>query len=54
LYFVNDGGGGRMDGKRRDLLVDIELIWKCRLTCVSKNFKKKLKKNCIFYIVLIR
>ena len=43
-----------MDGKRRDLLVDIELIWKCRLTCVSKNFKKKLKKNCIFYIVLIR
>jgi hypothetical protein len=45
LYFINDGGGRRMDGKGRDLLVDIELIWKCRLTCVSKNFKKKLKKK---------
>jgi len=26
LYFINDGGGRRMDGKGRDLLVDIELI----------------------------
>jgi hypothetical protein len=57
LVFVNDEGGRRMDGKGRDLLVDRELIWKCKIICVFKKFKKNLLKikikNCMFCDMLI-
>jgi len=46
-----------MDGKGRDLLVDRELIWKCKIICVFKKFKKNLLKikikNCMFCDMLI-